>query len=143
MHTTQIIAYAALLLLAAISARAQTSINSFETEADMKMLHARDTRIEQVSTHAADGVHALKVEFLPSEWPNVLFTPSAPWDWSGTGGLALDVTNPTRETLTFSIRIDDDVRADGVTHCRTATGSLEPGKIATFLVVLGPDPMSV
>ncbi|HLK58985.1 MAG TPA: beta-galactosidase [Chthonomonadaceae bacterium] len=119
------------------------SINSFETVADLQLLKAANTRLTPTPQHATDGKQALQVEFQPAEWPNVLFAPETPWDWSGYGGLALDVTNPGQEALQFYVRIDDDKRADGVVHCRTGNATIEPGKTATFTVSFGPDPMAV
>jgi hypothetical protein len=118
-------------------------INSFETPAEVAAAQARGTRVSVTREHVTDGRQALQIEFLPGEWPNVNFAAPSPWDWRGEGGLALDLTNPGREPVTFSVRVDDDPAADGNTHCRTGSGRIEPGATATFLFPLGPDPMSV
>src|SRR5205823_3394559 len=119
------------------------TINSFETPADLAAARARGTRVSATREHVTDGRQALQVEFLPGEWPNVGFAAPSPWDWRGTGGLALDVTNLGREPVAFSVRVDDDPAADGITHCRTGSGRIEPGATATFLMPLGSDPMSL
>jgi hypothetical protein len=106
-------------------------------------------RPEDLAIVKSNGVHvsrkgqALDVEFMPGEWSNVAFEPAAPWDWSDYDGLALDVTNPGAERVEFGLRVDDDLAADGVKHCRSANGAIAAGKTATFLLPLGAaDPMS-
>src|SRR4051794_32988830 len=93
-------------------------INSFETQADIAAAQARGTRISPTREHLTEGKQALRVEFLPGEWPNVYFAAPSPWDWRGTGGLALDVTNPGKEPVEFNVRVDDDAAANGIVHCR-------------------------
>src|SRR5204862_4178608 len=87
-------------------------------------------------------MQALRAELLPGEWPNVYFAAPSPWDGRGTGGLALDVTNPGKEPVEFSVRVDDDPAADGVVHCRTGSARIAAGTTATFLFPIGRDPMS-
>src|SRR5262245_44014526 len=82
------------LLALALATMLPGTIHSFETPADVAAAQARGTRVTATREHVTDGAQALQVEFLPGEWPNVYFAASSPWDWRGTGGLALDVTNP-------------------------------------------------
>lgn len=103
---------------------------------DLRRYHLSNTKLT-----AAEGT--LRVEFLPAEWPGIRFDTETIWDWSGAGGLALDVRNPGSDTVQFNVRIDDDVKADGITHCRTGSASLSPGASGRFVVPLGINPMDV
>jgi len=78
-----------------------------------------------------DGQSAMKVDFLVTDWPNVFFTPQeGVWDWSTSAGLAVDLHNPTTETVTVCMRVDN-AGGDGLTNCKTATGMVPPGGDAT------------
>lgn len=118
-------------------------INSFATEAELQSLKANNTTFEPQPIPGTSDRNALRITFHPAQWPNITFNPAPSWDWKGYGGLALEVKNPSAEALTFHIRIDDDVKADGNLHSRTGSGTIEPGKTATYVVQFGPDPMSV
>jgi glycosyl hydrolase family 42 (putative beta-galactosidase) len=83
----------------------------------------------------------LRVEFQPADWPHMRVLAPAPWDWRDAGGLALDLTNPGGERLSFGVRVDDDLQANGRRHCRTASGTLDGGETATFFLSLAGDPM--
>lgn len=80
----------------------------------------------------ADG-HALLVQFGITDWPNVFFTPpqGTVWDWSDHAGLALDFHNPGSETLTVSVRVDNE-GADGLNHCNTGSAIVGPGESTTL-----------
>src|SRR4051812_13889120 len=62
----------------------------------------------------------IAVTFRPAEWPHVMVKASEPWDWGRFGRLLLDIENPGPRPVAFGIRVDDDPRADGTVHCRTA-----------------------
>ena len=72
------------------------------------------------------GGEGLTVRFLPSQWPGVQFDANEgqAWDWRGQGSLVLELENPGTQEVSFSVRVDDDVKADGRRHCRTARGRL-------------------
>ncbi len=136
--------FAALLILVGIvgPAAAQTRmVASFETEADLQAVKANSTRVTLTSEHATEGQHALQIEYLPAEWPNMAVAAESSWDWRGFGGLALDITNPGSEPVEFGVRVDDDPSANGVVHCRQGAGTITPGKTDTFVLPLGPNPM--
>jgi len=111
-------------------------VKGFEKGVYMKVARANSARL------APSGA-ALRIDFQPAEWPNVTFSPQAPWDWSGYSGLALDLANPSGDALSFGVRVDDDVAADGVNHCRTGTGTVAAGKTAHVVVSLGISAMDV
>ncbi len=84
------------------------------------------------------------LEFQPAEWPGMTVKPAKPWDWSKAGSLVFDLENPESQPVEFNVRIDDDPKADGVRHCRTAHDKIDPKAHQRFAVSLGGmDPMSV
>ncbi|MBV9849417.1 MAG: beta-galactosidase [Armatimonadetes bacterium] len=87
----------------------------------------------------------LTVTFQPAEWPNAYWAAGQgkAWDWR-RATLAFDAANPGRQPVEFSVRVDDDPRADGVHHCRTGNASLGPGRSGTFSLGLDPrDPRAM
>ena len=85
----------------------------------------------------------LAVSFQPAEWPHVQWSAGAgkSWDWRGHATLAFKALNPGPAVINFSVRIDDDPKADGVQHCHTVGASLGAGQSGTFIVDLAaPDP---
>jgi hypothetical protein len=87
----------------------------------------------------------LTIRFEPAEWPNIHWQApeGRPWDWSRHGALLVELQNPGEETIEFHLRIDDDPSADGMKHCRTATGTIAPTSQGVFSVDLGVDPMTL
>ncbi len=127
-------ALAAVALLLAPSARAQESqpVTSFENDEQMQLLAPRDTRIELVSQGVTDGSRALVVRFSAVQWPALFFRSPQPWDLRLWGEIAVDVTNPEDQPVSFYLRVDDDPRADGTRYCRTGSSTLAPGETRTF-----------
>jgi hypothetical protein len=111
-------------------------VDGFEQGPAADLIRANNTQV------AREG-KALRVTFQAAEWPNVTFSPRKPWDWSAHSGLAFDVANPGAESLAFSVRVDDDPAADGVNHCRTGSGTAQPGKTVHVVTPLGLNPMDV
>ena len=113
--------------------------NSFEAPQDLLGTTTSHARINRQSKHATDGQYALRIEFEPAQWPHLAFRASAEsWDWNSVAALAIDITNPTDKAVPFSIRIDDDPRADGHRHCRTGSGHVEPGSgPVTYVLSVG------
>lgn len=123
------------------AAKDTRALASFETADDLKALRTHETAIQPTTRHATDGSTALEATFKPAEWPCVKMVPPAPWDWSGFDGLAADMTNPGPTSIDFGLRADDDLTG-GPQHWRQGSGRLEPGESATFVLPLGPDPMT-
>lgn len=73
-----------------------------------------------------------RISFSPSQWPNAGYAYATPQDWTGAPGLRVTVTNPGHATVKFNIRIDDSSEADGIDHCRTASGEVQAGATTTF-----------
>jgi hypothetical protein len=141
MHATLV---SLLLSCAAATAPGEPRLlNSFETPADVAALQNHGVRLESIARGATDGKQALRVSFLDGEYPNIQAVAREPWDWAAFGALALDMTNPGSEPLEFGIRVDDDLRADGIKFCCQAGGRIEPGQSMTIALPLAEavDPM--
>ncbi|MGQ9650024.1 MAG: hypothetical protein ACUVXJ_07925, partial [Phycisphaerae bacterium] len=123
------------------AAKNTRTLASFETADDLKALRTHETAIQPTTRYATDGPTALETTFKPAEWPNVSMISPTPWDWSGFDGLALEITNPGRVPIDFGVRVDDDPTG-GPQHWRQGSGNIKPGESATFVLPLGPDPMS-
>lgn len=120
-------------IVAACAMAQQTQpVTSFEDDGQMALLAVRDTRYEAVTDGVTDGARALRITFGKVQWPALFFRPAAAWDLRQWGEIALDVTNPEDEQVSFSVRVDDDMRANGTLYCRTGTGTLAPGERRTF-----------
>ena len=88
------------------------------------------------------GMSSVDVVFQAAEWPNASWSAGAgkSWDWRGHATLAFNAANPGPDVVDFNVRIDDDLKADGVHHCHTAAASLGAGQSGTFFVDLStPD----
>lgn len=73
----------------------------------------------------------LRVDFAPSDYPNVLFNAGAAFpsgDWSQAGGLGFTIRNLNTSPLPIVLRIDDSLQADGNRHSRNARYTLKPGE---------------
>ena len=125
------LAAAALLATCALAQQTQ-SLTSFEDEAQMALLVARNTSYEVVADGATEGERALRVTFGVVQWPALFFRPAETWNLRSWGEIVLDVTNPEEEQASFSVRVDDDMRANGTLYCRTGSGTLGPGERRTF-----------
>lgn len=88
---------------------------------------------------------ALRVKFQPSvAYPNVTFKPVQPWNWSKHGefNLALDLSNPSDETVQLYVRVDDAENegwggtANGVKDSISSYVTLNPGDSGTYYLPL-------
>ncbi|MDW8322157.1 MAG: hypothetical protein RMM08_12430, partial [Armatimonadota bacterium] len=130
-----------LLIGATLGASAQQVLFDFEHEAQLQPLVRNNVQAQRVSAGGKLSGRALEVEFHPAEWPNVMFRPAQPWNWTGAGALAIDIHNPNPEPVWLGIRVDDDPRADGWNHCRQATTTIGAGETQTYVVPLAFNPM--
>ncbi|MCC6488950.1 MAG: hypothetical protein IT364_15735, partial [Candidatus Hydrogenedentes bacterium] len=96
------------------------------------MRHTRATLREQ------SGEQALEVHFERVDWPNVYFkAPPKLWDWSSYEGLAVDIFNPSAETVNVATRIDN-AGADGTNNCVVGQTTVLPGQTAVLRTPFGP-----
>ena len=78
----------------------------------------------------------LRVEFQKAAWPGVRFEAGKAYDakdWSGVGGLAMDLRNPGAEPLEVNVRVDDDAKANGSVHCRQGRATVGPRERVTLV----------
>ena len=83
---------------------------------------------------------AVCIEFQKAMWPGVRFAAGKAYeskDWSGAGGLALDLRNPGTEPLEVHVRVDDSEKADSHHHCRSGGAILAPGERVTVVMPFG------
>lgn len=130
-----------LLCLAGRAQAQRVMINSFESDADLRMLEGWKVDLARVTQGVTDGDYALQVTFNPAEWAYLTFTPDSTWNFAGYSGLALDITNPMSTELHFQMRVDDDVNIGELDHYRLGEGTVWPGETATFFFPAGADPM--
>ena len=115
------------MLLGTVIGRAQSPDLNARTEGlDLRSLVARSASVAPIPGTPA----AVRATFQPAEWPsvNLCASWSAAWNWNSHGFLLLAVRNPEKREIELGIRIDDDVSADGNTHCRTARTRLKAGE---------------
>jgi hypothetical protein len=133
---------AVVLLGTAVSAQERV-LNSFETDAEMGLVVPRDSAVRITTQGVTHGERALEIEFRRVQFPALFLRPPAPWDLSEGGEIAWDITNPGPVPVRFSVRVDGEIRNDGVVAWRTGTGFIEPGATATFAFPLASrDPMA-
>lgn len=110
-------------------------------EANLERYVLTDAAAKAVTT--AEGP-VLEVSFgHAAPWPNLKFTPDRlgfPTDWSGSGFLAVTVSNPGDVPVKVNIRVDSEAVAD-----RGRQGGVEvaPGGTARLLLAVGGPPAIV
>jgi predicted MPP superfamily phosphohydrolase len=89
------------------STTAQKTLFDFESDSDLKRLNWECHKWFELSEeNTTSGKYSLKVSLPPGQYPGISFY-EIPTDWSGGKYLKMDVFNPSKEDLTFHIRIDD------------------------------------
>lgn len=83
-----------------------------------------------------EGKGALRLKFdPPATYPSVNFPFPSPQDFAGYGGLAMDLSNPGKESISFGVRLDSvATKGEGVSQ---GMASLEAGEKASFLLPFG------
>lgn len=114
---------------------------SFEDPGELKAVQPHRAAVRAATSHASEGRKSLEVSFEPADWPNVKMIAPSAWDWREFDGLAVDIVNPGAVQIDFGVRVDDNL-AGGPEHWRQGSGTLKPGEAATFVLPLGPDPMT-
>lgn len=83
-------------------------LGSFETSIEMDRWEAAECRLNRVKDHASHGVHALKAQLAPGEYPGI----SMKWlegDWRGYDGLCFDAFLDGDSPLAVTVRIHDEI----------------------------------
>jgi predicted MPP superfamily phosphohydrolase len=79
----------------------------FESDSDLKRLNWECHKWFELSEeNATSGKYSLKASLPSGQYPGISFQ-EIPTDWSRGKYLKMDVFNPSKEDLTFHIRIDD------------------------------------
>jgi len=124
-----------LALLSCASAQGVKPFASFEAESEIQGARLNHAKAELVETGVSEGKKALGITFSPpASYPSYNFPISTPLDWSGSGALAFEVTNPGKEPLSFALRIDTALGSDGSKNSRTNSGRVNPGQTITYLM---------
>lgn len=100
-------------------------------------------RFNHAKVEPAEAGDARLITFQPADWPGMTVTFDEPQDWRRLGALSLELSNPNPFPVQFSVRVDDDPSADGVRHCRTASGTIGANETAKFLANAWPNPMDL
>jgi len=113
-------------------------IASFETPEEIQKIKTTDARVSLVAEHVTEGKQALKIEFQRAARPSVQFpAKDKPWDWSQSGGLAFDLTNPSDEDVDFVLRIDDAASGDSPQHSVSGHVRIAAHRSTSFFYPLG------
>jgi len=89
--------------------------------------------LSRAALHSVDrrSSHPDRLHFRAVPWPNVKFdlgVAFATGDWRERGGIVLDVENPSPEAVPVCVRIDDASINEGLSHSRSWSLELPPGR---------------
>jgi hypothetical protein len=115
----------------------------FDSPEAIQKIQLHNARVSPVKANSRGGRRGLRIDFERAELPSASFPAGEKaWDWHAFAFLALDLSNPGNKAVAFGIRVDDDPSADGVSHSRTARGTIGAGQTQSFAMPLGPsDPI--
>ena len=124
-----------------------------EWQAEERVLHTfkggmKDEPGEVGAAHATvasverDGAKVWEVKMGVTDYPFVNFKPEAPMDWSGYGGIAVDIRNTGGESIRIALRIDNP-GADGNRNGIGGEAVIEPGDGGTYVMKFGANPRSL
>ncbi|MGL6259459.1 beta-galactosidase [Vibrio sp. WXL210] len=112
------------------------SITNFEAGEETFVKSTRGSKAKVVKTKDGKG---LEVKFSSSNaYPNVMFSPKTPWNWSDVGdfNLAFDIENPSDEAVQLYIRVDQHADADGAKGSISSYTMLRPENKSTYYLAL-------
>jgi len=119
-------------------------IATFDSKADLADVALNNTSKALVPGDPTQRGQALRIKFEPAAYPSIFFNQPTPSDFRGYGGLAFDAYNPSENTVTFAVRIDSSLEADGNgNHSRTGKGSIDGRQHVTFVLPFGVDPAAL
>jgi len=76
------------------------------------------------------------------DYPGIYFNFPEAQDWSGYGGIAVDIFNSGKDPLRIALRIDNP-GADGHNFCWGGDVMIDPGKGGTYVMTFGKSPKSL
>jgi hypothetical protein len=114
-------------------------LESFEKEQVPPYIKGNSADLKLVQEGAVDGKNALHIDFKPAKFSSVWFEPEKPWNWGADAAIYFEVTNPTDQDITFSVRVDDNKGADGSINSRTGKELILAGKKMTYALRLDAD----
>lgn len=100
----------------------------FETDGELNRLNWKCYSLFSLSRHhATHGVKSLKMEFFPSDYPQLL-TKTKRNDWRGFSLFRFDVFNPQKRDVQITVRIDDRKKYPAYGDRYSKSLILHPGK---------------
>lgn len=117
------------------AANAQTlPLNSFETTSEMSRITTNSAQVVQSAQYTTSGGHSVQLTLQPATWPTMYITPATPWNFSGYGGLAVDITNPGSAPVSFAVGAYASNPNMPPVATRSGHGVIPAGRTATFVM---------
>jgi hypothetical protein len=114
------------------------TVASFESAEALQNLKLTGATVGLSGEHTTEGHKSLRIDFERGERSSVEFASGErPWDWSAYGGIALDLTNPSDQELSFGLRIDQPPGTSGAEHFVSGRSTLRPRQTASYIYFLG------
>lgn len=107
----------------------------FEDSIIPNYITSADATMELIDN--STGSKALKVMYSVADFPTVRFTAMTPWDFGEQNALSFEVTNPSDKVITFYLRMDDDIEADGQSHSTVSTIVIQPNSTEHYFFSMG------
>jgi len=126
--------------LAAANAADTRLICSFETPAELQKIKTTNSRVTRVPQHATHGRYAAQVDFEAADQPKIELAPE-PADFRPFSSVALDVTNPAEEPLSFLMEVEDASGAKTVARTALPLRARESGSYT--LALNSPPPLQM
>lgn len=89
----QIVMLFVFITLSNIDAYAVVKLTSFETNSDISLIQGTNATISASTTNVTDGYKSVCFTYKPGGAPSAIVSSPSTWDFSVTGGLAIDVVN--------------------------------------------------
>ena len=107
---------------------------SFEPSAELSGVYASHATVTQIGKSGPANGYALRLDFEAVERPQIEFSlTAAKSDWRPFGALAVDVSNPSEESVGFSVEVED---ATGATTVARTNWDLGPHQSANYALAI-------
>jgi hypothetical protein len=138
MRTLSVLCLASAVYLFAAREKNPGLLWSFERADELRGITTAHARVTQLHNFATEGHYALQVDFEAVEQPQIELSSAAiRADWRPFGALGLDVTNPSEESLGFSLEVVDAAGNKSAAH--TAL-DLQPHESGSYVLPLNSPP---